>query len=76
MSPNFKIFGNSSIECLPKRQIIKYMHSGIKMEETLFDSLFAGKHLRDKGSDFDDIFYETTNRSLPKDLEQQCRPSN
>ena len=33
-----------------------------EMEETLFDNFFAGKHLRDKGSDFDDIFYKSTNK--------------
>lgn len=33
-----------------------------QMEDILFDSFFAGKHLKEKGSDFDDAFYEHVNR--------------
>jgi hypothetical protein len=33
-----------------------------KVEETLFDNFFAGKHLREKGADFDDFFYRNVNK--------------
>lgn len=42
-----------------------------EIEATLFDSFFAGKHLREKGTDFDDTFYNEVNRIYEEILESE-----
>ena len=47
------------------------------IEEILFDSFFAGKHLLEKGTDFDAKFYEDVNRIYRECLEcNESEPQN